>query len=1025
MSTLPSGTLTFLFTDVESSTRLWDLYPDQMREVLARHDAIISRSVQHHSGHVVKPAGGGDSILAVFSRAPDAVAAALALQRALHHESWPPETPLRVRAAMHAGEAELRDDDYFGIAVNRCARLMAIAHGGQTLVSRSARELVREALPTGATLHPRGQHRLRDLQRPEDVYELLHPDLPDVFPPLRSLNALPNNLPFRLDSFVGRQSETEKVRQFLAHARLVTLTGPGGVGKTRLALHVAAELIGEFEDGVWWVDLARMASPDDVPQALATVLGARDEPSRLIGDVVAESIGDQRVLIVLDNAEHVRVACADMVESLLLHCSHLHVLSTSREPLGVVGELMWSLPPLSVGDVRPDRLVDGEPQSEALQLFVERAVRARPDFELTPVNADDICAICRHLDGLPLAIELAAARLDALAPKDILARLADRFKLLVVESTADPRHRSLRVAMDLSIDPLTEHEGQLFNRLSVFAADFGLEAAEQIGSGGVVATSEVIDLLTRLVRKSLVVASQDQHSRARYHLLETLRWCSRERLEVTGESPSTYGRLAEHYAAFVSAEEPLLTGANGLEALQRIAAEYDNVRAALRWAVQEEDLALMVRMVASLGRFWFIRGYFREGRDWLNRVFQMPDFNELPPTVRAKIVRVEGNLAYAQGDVVTARKCHEQCIDLCSDSDDEVGMALALNDLAIVSHQQGRFTEARSLYERSLVIERAHGDAHGVANTLINLGLLALWEDEIHTAETLFVESLGIARGLGDDRAIAQVQLHSAGIAQTRGDFAVAESKAEESLAAYRLLGDKYGTVLALNVLAMVSREQGQASLAGERLRESLDLAREIGFRWGLAEAIEVAGELDADAGNLDAATAALTSSLAIANEIGDRQFIADLLGGLGRLALGRGNFQEAARQHRQSLEIRRELLDGKSLDSCVSIEDLVGLLTVVGLQNDAVKFAGAADMFRERCGAPIQTIAKRRLERDMELARTALGEAAAAEAWATGRQLPLDLAVRRAVEIMGEIGVPPEDDNGPGVTLALAGADV
>ncbi len=417
MSGLRTGTVTFLFTDIEGSTRLWESDPAAMREAMARHDALVEACVTRQGGTLVRPRGEGDSRFATFARATDAVAAACALQLAILVEPWPTPAALRMRIALHTGEGELRGGDYYGPAVNRCARLREVAHGGQTLLSLATTELVRDALAEGVSLRPLGAHRLKDLHRPEQVFQLVHSGLPHDFPPLQSLDALPNNLPIQLTNFIGREREIVEVKRLLDTARLLTLTGAGGCGKTRLALQVAAEGAEEYPDGVWLVDLAALTDAALVPQTVATALGLREEPPRTLAEILSDYLRFKDVLLVLDNCEHLVAACAQFVETLLRVCRNLRVLATSREVLGIPGEVTWRVPSLTVPDPGhlppPDTLA----QYEAIRLFSERAAAAVTTFRITDQNASWVAQTCLRLDGIPLAIELAAARVKVLSPE--------------------------------------------------------------------------------------------------------------------------------------------------------------------------------------------------------------------------------------------------------------------------------------------------------------------------------------------------------------------------------------------------------------------------------------------------------------------------------------------------------------------------------------------------------------------------------------------------------------------------------
>lgn len=479
---LPTGTVTFLMTDVEGSTKLWESYPERMRAVLARHDAIAADVIARHEGLLIKSRGEGDSLFTVFNRASDAVAAALELQLALIAEPWPAETLIGVRVALHTGEADLREGDYYGSTVNRCARLRAIGHGKQVLLSSSTAQLARGTLPRGASLLEHGHHRLRDIEGTEDVAQLIHPDLPHDFPPLRSTHA--TNLPRQLTSFVGREKEIAEVRRLLATVPLLTLTGSGGCGKTRLAIEAAGEVLTEYQDGVFLVELAALSDPALVPQTTAAALGVREEPGRPIVQTLVDHLREKRLLLLLDNCEHLLDASAQLADTLLKSCAKLQILASSREGLGISGETSYRIPSLSMPSfASPQQTVAAKDIEgyEAVKLFIERAKAAQPSFTLSDQNASAVAQLCVRLDGIPLAIELAAARVKALSVEQIAARLDDRFRLLTGGSrTALPRQQTLRAMIDWSYDLLTPKEQTLLRRLSVFAGGWTLEAAEKV-----------------------------------------------------------------------------------------------------------------------------------------------------------------------------------------------------------------------------------------------------------------------------------------------------------------------------------------------------------------------------------------------------------------------------------------------------------------------------------------------------------------------------------------------------------------
>jgi predicted ATPase/class 3 adenylate cyclase len=532
-----TGTVTFLFTDIEGSTRLWEEEPERMRRALARHDAISRAAVESHRGLVVKSTG--DGVHAAFDDALDALGAAVDLQQALADPATN-GVPLRVRCGLHAGIVECRDNDFFGTAVNRAARIMAAAHGGQVLVSQAVATLVNDRLIPGIALRDLGVVRLRDLTSAVHVYQLLHPQLRADFPALRTLEATPNNLPQQLTSFIGRKRELTEVEKLLGRTRLLTLVGVGGIGKTRLSLQLAASVMDQYSDGVWLVELAALADSRDVPLAVASVLGVTEVAGYPVAETLYRFAKDRKLLLILDNCEHLLHACAELAKHLLQAGPDVRVLASSREPLHVAGETSYPVPALTIPKSDPTIALADLEQFEAANLFIDRARSAQPALQWTPQNVVAVANICRRLDGIPLALELAAARVRALSVEKIAARLNDRFSLLTRgDTTALPRQQTLRALIDWSFELLTEHERALLQRLAVFAGGWTLEAAEAVGAGGDVSRTDVLGLLANLVDKSLVTLEAEGE---RYRLLETVRQYAQEKLDESGEADQTRKR---------------------------------------------------------------------------------------------------------------------------------------------------------------------------------------------------------------------------------------------------------------------------------------------------------------------------------------------------------------------------------------------------------------------------------------------------------------------------------------------------
>ncbi|MBI4473768.1 MAG: adenylate/guanylate cyclase domain-containing protein, partial [Acidobacteria bacterium] len=531
--------LTFLFTDIEGSTQLWEKHPAEMKSALARHDAILQSTFPRYGGRAFKTVG--DAFCCIFPDPTQAALAALDCQRSLQEETWADSLRLRVRVSIHIGPALERDGDYFGPTLNRVARILTAAHGGQTLVSAAATAAIDAAALGDGVLQDLGEHRLKDLTYPEQIFQLSTPDLPSEFPLLRSLEAFAHNLPLQLNSFVGRDSEMADLRRQLVSSRLLTLTGSGGSGKTRLALQLAAESVETFTNGAWFVEIAALSDAAMVPHMVASALHLKEQPARPILDTLGEYLRDKDLLLLLDNCEHLVEACARLVEGLLKACPRLRIMATSREPLGVGGEHVWRVPSLRLPTTEEAESAEKLADVPSVRLFVERASSASPRFTLTAKNAGAIARVCLRLDGIPLAIELAAARIKMLSVEELAMRLDDRFRLLTAGNrTALPRHQTLRAAIDWSYQLLWGVEGVLFRRLSVFLGGFTLKAAETVCGGDGIESFEVLDSLSRLVDKSLVIID-DTGDEPRYRMLESIRDYAREKLEESDEANRMYG----------------------------------------------------------------------------------------------------------------------------------------------------------------------------------------------------------------------------------------------------------------------------------------------------------------------------------------------------------------------------------------------------------------------------------------------------------------------------------------------------
>jgi predicted ATPase/class 3 adenylate cyclase len=833
----PTGTVTFLFTDIEGSTQMWEQDAQAMQRALSRHDEILRDAIEERGGYVFKTVG--DAFCAAFPTAPEALEAALSAQRALLGEEWQEAEPLRVRMALHTGATEERDGDYFGPPLNRVARLLSAAHARQVLLSLPTQELVRDQLPAATELRDLGEHRLKDLFRPERVFQLVAPDLPSEFPPLRTLGARPNNLPQQPTPLVGREREVEAVRERLLtpEVRLLTLTGPGGIGKTRLALQAAAEALEEFADGAFFVPLATIGDPVLVVSAVAASLGVVESGEQHLEDSLKAYLREKQLLLLLDNFEQV-LKVAPQVGELLSACPALKVLATSRIPLRLYGEREFPVPPLALPD--PGRLPPPErlTQYEAVRLFVERARDARPDFSVTNENAPAVAEICHRLDGLPLAIELAAARAKILPPQAMLARLSDRFKLLKGGARDLPaRQQTLRGAIDWSHDLLEEDERVLFARQSVFAGGCSLEAAEAVCDAEGDLAVDVLDGMASLVDKSLLGQEEGRGGESRFSMLRTIREYALERLKENGEAEEL-GRLhAEHFLALVEEAEPELKGPLQLEWFVRLEEEHNNIRVALSWALENGEVELALRLGGALVWFWQVRGHISEGRRWLEE--GLTGAASVTPPVRAKALAGLGLLVDIQGDYERAVPLYEEGLALYREMGDRAGIAHCLNNLGFVAQVRGAFDRAKAFLEESASLYRELGNEADLASALNMLGLMASFQGDHARAKEFWEESVALSRRAGDTHGVAR-SLSNIGFAVLlQGDYERATPLIEEALALNRELGSAQLIVGGLINRGLAAREMRDHDRSAASFEEALVLAQEMGDRLGIIEGLE------------------------------------------------------------------------------------------------------------------------------------------------------------------------------------------
>jgi predicted ATPase/class 3 adenylate cyclase len=847
---LPSGTVTFLFTDIEGSTRLAQQYPDRWEAVRAHHHAILQSTVEANNGYVFQIIG--DAFCAAFHTASDALHAAIDGQHRLQTEVWG-DMPIKVRMGIHTGEAELQaKGDYHGyLAMSRVQRLMSAGHGGQVLISLATESLLKGQLPDQISLKDMGERRLKDLIQPEHIYQLVIPNLPSDFPPLKTLDIYRHNLPAQTTSFIGREQEIAEVKRELEKHRLVTLTGSGGTGKTRLSLQVAVDLLDHFQHGIWFIELAPLTDADLIPQTILSAIGIQEQPGGLPLDALKEYLHEKQALILLDNCEHLVSASARVADTLLGAAPALKILASSREALGVRGEMSYPVPPLSHPDIKHLPVVQQLSQYEAVRLFVDRAALVSPHFDINQENAPFITQICYHLDGIPLAIELAAARIKMLSAEQISKRLDDRFRFLTGGArTALQRQQTLRATIDWSYNLLSEHERTLLCRLAVFSGGWTLEAAEAVCSGDGIETDQILDLMSQLVNKSLVAVDEHSHGdETHYRILETVRQYAREILFDTEEASPLRDKHLAYFVKLAEQAEPELFRSNQVSWFNKLDKDLDNFRIALEWSLRINNGESALRIIGSLGQFWWTHNHLKEGREWIKQATEAGGSSN----VQAKAFYWGSVLARTQEDFITARGLSNKSLELYRVLADKEGMAKALGVLGSIEYFEKDFLAAQNAWEEALGLYRELADRRGIARVLNNLGYSIQTQGNIEKAQEFYMECLAICRELEDKWNMQHVLFNMGLVAYQQGNIIKAREFYEETLEVCRELGDKDGMAYALLSLAQVLLSEGQTVSSAQVQGRGILMLKEVG---SFLEPIEQA--------NFDKTVAALQESLGI-----------------------------------------------------------------------------------------------------------------------------------------------------------------
>ena len=968
-NTLPRGTVTFLLTDIAGSTASWEQAGNDFQRALETHNRILRKCFTAHDGHEVRD--GGDSFLVAFESPTSAIACAIAAQLALHDSqlsgsldaaqlraSGAVNPRLKTRMALHTGEVKLEDREYHGIALHRVTRILTAAHGGQILVSEALATMVRRDLPSGVRLVDMGIFRLRDVQAPERLFQVNYDGMTQTdFPRLHAEAGYQSNLPLQFTRFFGREEQLAQLGEILqwADTRLVTITGSGGTGKTRLALEAGNRLLEPFAGAVWFVPLVDLTDARLIAGAVVDSMRIQRSPTVDPLDQAVEALNRQSSLLILDNLEQFVEEGGKVIHTLLERVPLLTCLVTSRQSLRLSGEREYPLAPLATpnGPGTPDRLT----MFESVRLFVDRAQAVRPDFQVTNQNAPAVAELCDRLEGIPLAIELAAARASVLSPAKMLLQLERRFDFLVSRlRDAAERHRTLRAAFDWSYELLPAEIQRFFVRLSVFRGGWTVDAAEAVcvsemfedmGSG----PGHALDHLALLRDCSLILAEESVET-MRFGIMVTLREYAEERLSPD-ERAAAQQRHFDFFLHLAEEAELKLSGPEQALWLDALAVEHDNLRTALdRCQTAESGL----RLSAALKQFWEMRGYWSEGRERLRHAMARPGAQDRTAH-RAKVLNGAGSLAIYQGDYAAARALLEESLSIRRALRDRQGVAGSLNDLGIVARDQGDYSAARALLEESLSIRRKLGDRQGVAGSLNNLGGLAIFQGNCATARQFYEESLAIRREEGDRQGIARTLNNLGIVAQDQGDYTAACQLLEESLVIFRVLGNKNGIAYVLHLQGIVANKQGDYAAARRLYEESLAIQRELGHSEGIAGSLNNLGSMAERQGEYAAARQFYEECLAIFRAMGNKNGIAGVLEGFASLA---------ASQERPA---------------------------------HAARLWGAAEALREQIGAPVPPNDQEEYNRWVDIARERVGAEAFAAAWGEGRKMMLDEAIEHAIQ--------------------------
>ncbi len=957
MNIKPTGLVTFLFTDIEGSTKLAQDFPDTLQSALDKHHSIMQNAIDSNNGFVFEIVG--DAFCCAFEKAHDAVKAAVEAQLNLSKEKCLPagqagkDALIKVRIGIHSGKAEWSNGKYMGyITLARTARVMSSAYGEQIIVSNDSYEFVKDKFDAfdknNISFRDLGDRRLKDLIQPVRLFQVTADDLRSEFPPLKTLDARPNNLPVQLTSFIGREKEITDIKDSFSNGRLLTLIGPGGTGKTRLSMQLGADMIDEFVNGVWLVELASLNDPFLLPNVIVETLDLKEEPGKSPEISLLEFLKEKEILLILDNCEHLVDSCSLLTEKLLKYSSRLKIIATSREALRCEGEITHMVFSLSHPEPNENITAVQLSQYEAVRLFIERALAVNSGFRVSNENAPALAQICFQLDGIPLAIELAAVRINVLTVEKISEKLDDRFRLLTGgKRTALPRQQTLRALIDWSYDLLSDSEKVFWRRLSVFSGSWTLNDAEEICSDELLDKDYILELTNGLAEKSIILYIENS---GRFKMLETIKQYGQEKLFESGEPDKFFTRHLEHYLKLCEGAVPELTGANAKYWLDRFEVEYSNIQFALKWSIENDQKEKGNRLAGSLAKLWDMRGYFSEARNWLEKLLMDPD--NISPGIRANSLRLSGMFATQQGENVIAKNYVEESLRIYRELKDKTGIANCLNILGLIDFDTGNYESSKKKLTESLEIRKEAGRNIALSSAMNSIGLLALAQGDYADAESYFSQSLEIAKELKDGMYIAIGLNNLAEIYAVSGEYEKAKTYFEEGLQVDIEIGNKNGICVSLANIGTLALQNKDFETALERFNQGLEISRETGNKMGVLYALSGLGQVYVEKGDFEKARMYFESCL---GEEGDQP------------------------------EIQTSALCFLGLADIYVKED--NLLT-------SAKFAGVVQAKYETSGAFMDDDLKHKIKNIMENASGKLGKEKATEEFEKGKAVSFEDAI-------------------------------